>query len=224
MSNKDNTKQTQESAVDWSLRTWKERHDRGYFPRSEQHRNWKVYNHVPDWLAEVAGMLPSPSLALEIGCGYGEWMIPLSRLVTHVEGVDIHRNLVHKSRELFTLHNVSNAVVSLSNGITVPHPDSTFDLVYSISVMQHLPREIVHGYMRESMRVLRPQGIVAHHFRDANDVGNYPPLADDIVANHTGDFSCGWTESQILESVEEAGLVGYIMKIPLFLIFVGKKQ
>lgn len=216
--------QAQETPVQWSLRTWKQRHEEGYFPNSEQHQNWKVYEAIPDWLADVIPTLGFPLHALEIGCGYGEWMIPLAKSVTRVDGIDIHPSLVNKGGDLFSYHRVKNAWIWLTDGLSIPFPDACFDLVYSISVFQHLPREIVRGYLRESARVVRPQGRVAFHFRDADDVGDYPPLAEDITANHKGDFSCGWTASQIMEAAEEAGLTGELIKLPLFLVFVGGKK
>lgn len=216
--------QKQETDIEWSMRVWKERHDKGYFPNSEQHHNWIVYEEIPDWLSSVISSFSSPVHALEVGCGYGEWMIPLSSYVRRVDGIDIHPSLIGKGGELFIEHRVKNAWIWLGDGLTLPFFDASFDLIYSISVFQHLPREIVKGYLRESARVLRPQGRVAFHFRDADDVGDYPPLATDITANHTGDFSCGWTASQILEAAEESGLTGEIVKLPLFLVFVGGKK
>ena len=41
-------------------------------------------------------------------------------------------------------------------------PDSV-DLVYSNSVLEHVPREIIRGLMLESFRVLKPGGLVLHN-------------------------------------------------------------
>ena len=41
-------------------------------------------------------------------------------------------------------------------------PDS-FDLVYSNSVLEHVPREVIRGLMEESFRVLKPGGLVLHN-------------------------------------------------------------
>ena len=46
--------------------------------------------------------------------------------------------------------------------VTGLEPDS-IDLVYSNSVLEHVPREAIGGLMRESLRVLKPGGLVMHN-------------------------------------------------------------
>jgi len=209
--------------VDWSLRTWKERHDKGYFPNSQEHANWYVYDAVPDWLIEH-GELNNKCNALEIGCGYGQWMIPLSKHVGHVSGFDIHAAPIAKAIEKFNAHGVFNASVGLGHGDTIQYPSGVFDLVYSISVFQHLPRPMVLSYLKESKRVLVDNGVAVHHFRNADNVGPYPKPADDIVVNHTGDFSCGWTTQQIIDAAGEAGFTHCkVIDLGLFLVLVADK-
>jgi len=212
----------EETATEWSLRTWKERHDRGYFPNSKQHAGWKVFESLYDWFDTIAA--PGPDdVALEIGAGYGEWMIPLSRRVRSVAGCDIHPDLPAKAVEKFREHGVKNAIFTLCDGTTLPYTGRAFDLVYSISVFQHLPREIVRGYLRESDRVMKPDGRAVHHFRNADNVGPYPPLATDIEANHTGDFSCGWTADEVREAGEAVGWRCEVHDIGLHLVLSGRK-
>jgi hypothetical protein len=43
------------------------------------------------------------------------------------------------------------------------------------------------------------------HFRFADGIG---PYSDDIVADHRGDWSVGWTEQQALDAAESVGWVG----------------
>lgn len=212
-----------ETATEWSLRTWKERHENGYFPKSRQHADWRIFAEMPDWFHRLAAPTPD-DLALEIGAGFGEWMIPLSRSVGFVHGVDIHPALVAKAREKFQEHGVTNAAFRCSDGLTLPYPAETFNLVYSISVFQHLPRAIVHDYLRESDRVMRPCGRAVHYFRNADNVGPYPPLAEDITANHTGDFSCGWTAQQVRDAGQAVGWSCQVEDIGLHLILVGRKE
>jgi SAM-dependent methyltransferase len=40
---------------------------------------------------------------------------------------------------------------------------NSIDLVYSNSVLEHVPREEINGLMEESFRVLRPGGIIMHN-------------------------------------------------------------
>ena len=207
----------EETNIEWSIRTWKERHDNGYFPKSDQHRDWKVYDNPPDWLMSLAKPTKEDTV-LEVGCGYGEWMIPLSPYVAGVEGFDIHPSPVRKAIEKFAELGLESLNATLGDGTRIPYSESTFSLVYSISVFQHLPRDIVRGYLVESMRVLAPKGRMFHHFRNADNIGPYPTPATDIVVNHKDDFSVGWTKGQIADLTHELELDIVVHDLGLFLV------
>lgn len=211
-----------ETPEEWSVRTWRERHDVGYFPRSEQHRDWKVFDAMPDWFMKVAQPKPD-DVALEIGCGYGEWMIPLAQHVGEIHGIDIHQAPIEKAREYFK-ERLLNCYATLSDGRTIPFSKESFSLVYSISVFQHLPRSIVHGYLRESLRALRPGGRVVHHFRNADNIGPYPTPATDLGPGNVKEFSVGWTADQVTKAAEDACLsAAAVHDIGLFLILTARK-
>lgn len=209
--------------VDWSLRTWKDRHNKGYFPRSEEHANWLVYDAMLPWFIEFANPTITDT-ALEIGCGYGQWMIPLSKHVAHVSGFDIHPVPVAKAIEKFSEHQVFNASVGLGFGDKIAYANDSFSLVYSISVFQHLPRLMVGSYLAETLRVLKQGGRCLHHFRNMNNVGPYPTPAKDIVIDHKGDFSCGWTAKEVADAAINAGLKNVnVIDIGLFLLLQATK-
>lgn len=189
------------NAVDWSIGWWRRRHDEEYFPAMDQHRDWRVYPAPPDYLLTLAGLRPDDD-ALEVGCGYGQWMVPVSRHVRRVFGVDIHTSLIDKADEAFEAHGVRNARVFLGDGKTLPFEDAAYSLVYCISVFQHIPREAVRGYFTEIHRVLRPGGRALLHFRYADGKG---PYSRDIGVDHQGDFSVGWTAAEALAEAERVG-------------------
>lgn len=209
---------------DWSIASWRQRHVDGYFPNSVEHAGWRVYDAMPDWFDGNADIRAS-DFALEIGCGYGQWMIPLSKRVAHVSGVDVHASPIAKASELFYAHSVHNASVGICSGDTVCYPDETFSFVYSISVFQHLPKKMVNSYLAETRRLLSNGGRCFHHFRNIDNVGPYPTPATDIVANHQGDFSCGWTASEVATSAACAGFSEFkVVDIGLFLLLTAAKQ
>src|SRR5271169_5583169 len=97
--------------------------------------------------------------ALEIGCGLGRLMRPLSAQVGEIHGVDVSDEMVRGARE--RLSGIPNAHVHRSGGADLAgFDDESFDLVYSFAVFQHIPsREVIFGYMREACRVLAPGGV-----------------------------------------------------------------
>ncbi len=99
-----------------------------------------------------------PRRALEIGCGPGRLMRPLSRHFTEIHGVDVSDEMVRLGRE--RLRDIPHARVHRNDGAAVDlFADEYFDFAYSYAVFQHIPsREVVFRYLREMRRVLRTGG------------------------------------------------------------------
>jgi SAM-dependent methyltransferase len=98
--------------------------------------------------------------ALEIGCGPGRVMLPMSRRFREIHGVDVSDEMIRQARE--RLREIPNAHAHVNNGLDLKgFHDASFDFVYSYAVFQHIPsREVVLGYLREAWRVLRTGGLI----------------------------------------------------------------
>ncbi len=102
--------------------------------------------------------------ALEIGCGPGRLMKPLSRHFSEIHGVDVSDEMIRIARE--RLSDIPHAHVHATNGASLAQfDDRSFDFVYSYAVFQHIPsRVVVLEYMNEISRVLKPGGIFRGQF------------------------------------------------------------
>ncbi len=102
--------------------------------------------------------------ALEIGCGPGRLLKPMSRHFGHIYGVDVSDEMIRIARE--RLRDIPNANVEATNGATLSQfADESLDFIYSYAVFQHIPsRDVVLSYMREARRVLKPGGIFRAQF------------------------------------------------------------
>jgi len=110
---------------------------------------------------ELKRLPPSNRLrALEIGCGPGRLIRPLSSLFGEIHGVDVSDAMVRLARE--RLQDLPNVYVHATSGADLaPFASDSFDLVYSYAVFQHIPsEEVVFQYLRESRRVLKTGGIL----------------------------------------------------------------
>jgi len=109
---------------------------------------------------------PRTRRALEIGCGPGRLMKPLSRDFGEIHGVDVADEMVAVARE--RLAGIPHAHVHLGSGASLPQfADESFDFAYSYAVFQHIPdREIVFEYLRELRRVLKTGAIFRGQFND----------------------------------------------------------
>ena len=97
--------------------------------------------------------------ALEIGCGVGRLLKPLSERVACAVGVDLSKEMIALGRDYcagrpnIELHRTDGSLDFLADG--------RFDFVFSHIVFQHLPRKTyVERYLREAHRVLKAGGIL----------------------------------------------------------------
>ncbi len=97
--------------------------------------------------------------ALEIGCGPGRLLRPMSQHFGQIYGVDVSDSMIAIAGE--KLRDVPNAFPHAIGGSDLKlFPDRHIDFVYSYAVFQHIPSaEVVFSYLRETVRVLRPGGV-----------------------------------------------------------------
>src|SRR4051812_33394888 len=98
--------------------------------------------------------------ALEIGCGPGRLMRPMSKHFGEIHGVDVSDEMIRRAHA--NLSDIRHAHPHHSSGADLAeYADESFEFVYSYAVFQHIPsRDVVMQYLREAHRVLKPGGIL----------------------------------------------------------------
>ena len=124
----------------------------------------------------LRGLEVEPSAAvLEIGCGIGRLLKPLSERVAAATGVDISGEMIRRGRE--ALADRPNVRFERTDGDLSAAGDGSLDLVYSHIVFQHVPaRAAISRYFAEAARVLKPGGLF--RFQIDGRRGRWYPFPD----------------------------------------------
>ncbi len=103
------------------------------------------------------GISTGTAVALDFGAGVGRLSTALAAHFERVIGVDVSAPMLEQARLRDRTGGRVEYVLNETTDLAFV-PSGTVDLVYSSLVLQHLPRELAHGYLRELVRVLRPDG------------------------------------------------------------------
>jgi len=185
------TEQRNLSVSKWMKRDWNKRADadamffvRAKFDQTEKEfwagnkpRDEKILGiKTPRFEQIIKDKNPKNMSILEIGCGIGRILIPMSEIFGEVTGVDISEKMIQIAKKY--LKDISNCKVLENNGSDLSmFPDDYFDFCYSIIVFQHVPeKEIVANYIQEVSRVLKTGCIF--RFQVHGDIVNQPKKFD----------------------------------------------
>lgn len=107
----------------------------------------------PDAISNMS----SEHLVLDLGCGYGRNIQNLANIALRVVGVDInHEEVKHASLG----HQEENINFAVMNGAQLGFADNTFNDVVLLGVIGGIHSEMRHKIIEESVRVLKPGGMV----------------------------------------------------------------
>lgn len=100
---------------------------------------------------ELSGVVRPDAEMLEIGSGTGSLLQRLLGQGHRIRGVEINRKLIAESRRWH-----GDLPIQLVEGVRLPFPDASFDIVLSFDVFEHIADS--DGHLAEVRRVLRPGG------------------------------------------------------------------
>ncbi len=142
----------------WSILIWKEK----------KHNNWSQKEFFETGKEEINELIEKTkklkhpknnSKALDFGYGVGRLSQALTEYFKQVTAIDISQAMIQKAKKLNKKQNVT-FIRNLSSNIKI-FSDNKFDLIYTNIVLQHIPKkQIIKTYIREFIRILKPQGLV----------------------------------------------------------------
>jgi len=105
-------------------------------------------------IAPLLDIYPQAS-ALDLGCGRGEWLEMVSRMGFDARGVDLDEGMLSYCTELNLKAEKAEAIASLK-----ALPDESIALISSFHLVEHIGFENVRSLINESLRVLKPGGLL----------------------------------------------------------------
>lgn len=94
---------------------------------------------------------------LEIGFGDGYGANYLAQVAREVKAVDVSPANVQRAAAKYPRPNLQ---FRATDGLSLPFPDGSFDLVGAFQVIEHIPEAKLVAFLREIARVLAPGGLV----------------------------------------------------------------
>jgi SAM-dependent methyltransferase len=151
-----------------------------------------------------------PAAALDLGCGRGEWLELLGEDGFDARGVDLDDGMLAACHERGLAARHCDALAALR-----AQPDASLALVSAFHLVEHLPFELVQDLITESLRALRPGGLLimetpnpenltvgaTSFYRDPTHVRPLPPDLLGFAADHAG-----FGRQRIVRLQEEAQL------------------
>jgi ubiquinone/menaquinone biosynthesis C-methylase UbiE len=162
---------------------------------AHQYGRWNIDEFFATGEDEVRGVLAATSRlglprckkkALDFGCGVGRLTRALAAEFDHAVGVDISQPMIDQAREYNRA--LGNCTFVLNDRADLSaFPSAEFDFVYSNIALQHVQdRSAIYAYIRDFIRVLRPDGIavfqMSSHLRLRNRLQLRPRLYNALRA------------------------------------------
>jgi SAM-dependent methyltransferase len=98
-------------------------------------------------------------VALDFGCGLGRLTQALAEEFDMVYGVDISAKMIEHAGQFNKFRESCKYFLNTKSDLQL-FDDASFDFIYTYIVLQHMPPELMLGYLKEFIRTLRVQGIL----------------------------------------------------------------
>lgn len=126
--------------------------------------NFEEKGAIETELLLAHGLKPN-DYVVDVGCGSGRLAIPLSEVLPQGKflGIDVVPELLDYAKKKIARKDWHFEV---AKGLSIPEKDGVADYVCFFSVFTHLLHEQSYVYLKDALRVLKPEGKVVFSFLD----------------------------------------------------------
>lgn len=118
---------------------------------------WWNFNRQIIW-KNINGNISDGDMLLDVGCGTGQYIVPLAKRKINCFGIDPLKSSIIRSQDHANAENVSNVLLFLGNGEHLPFKDKSFNVVLCLSTLQHVANQ--KKTFDEIQRVLKNKGLL----------------------------------------------------------------
>jgi ubiquinone/menaquinone biosynthesis C-methylase UbiE len=135
--------------------------------RYTTHPYWIFFNKVQTRCFEKILNAKKSERILDVGCGTGRITEFLLKKGYLVSGVEPAQNMVEVCKEKL---NCFNPLIKKGDIENIPFKDNSFDKVYTMHVLFHLPKSVIKAGIAEMYRVVKPEGKIYLDFSNKNGI------------------------------------------------------
>lgn len=140
----------------------------------------KVSNPLMESYEFASKILKPSDVLLDIACGDGFGSRYLSSYVSRAVGADINAEIIKENKAQNTVDTITYDVEDACN---FSYGDGSFDAAVGMEIIEHIPLDHVHDFVKEIRRVLKPGGVFICS-TPQNSMGEIP-----VVPWHVKEYS-----------------------------------
>lgn len=128
---------------------------------------------IPRWPGQAAK--PGADRLLDVGCGWGRWMLSAARAGYRPVGIDVQPEALQAARRVLEEHDIHGDFV-VADLAALPFRAGCFDCVFSYSVVQHVSKGRAAAFVGEAARILKRNGTALIELPLSHGLSNFRHL------------------------------------------------
>ncbi len=165
--------------------------------------------------------MPKPGAhIMEVGSGLAYIMQAAAARFApeRIVGLDVAAGMIDKAKQRLARDGAREARFEFSvyDGITIPFDDSSFDFVYSVAAIQHIPKPYAYNLFLEINRILKPAGFAALHTLCFSLLPSHTrmfPFKEEVlrqIRNEVGHWHFFYSKQELLHVLSAGVQVGWV--------------
>ena len=169
---------------------WKDKWEQIYaeelleYTKYKQDKAYSLGENQPEFFIEWLypfRKITKQDTVLELGCGHGHWIFNLYDKVKEIHGTDISKSAIDEAKRFF--REEKNVILYEETDLLNIFKKNQFDIIYSITVFQHIPKWQTLKYFEQAYQVLKEDGVFFFNVFRGCSITSKDAVIDDLDIN-----------------------------------------